>query len=343
MYMYLDQVRTENTSTTMEEPFRPGTQVLAYHGPLVYEAKVLKYHECGKLFVEIGEGRSEPLDQNKIPKFLLESNAYYLHYKGWSPKWDEWVLNERIMEYNDDNLGLLRELRNARKKAIERIDHTGEKEEAREKRAAEKERKKRKAELKVLLRSSTPTGPKIAPKKRVKTDSRGAFDIMLPLRPRIKSFLVDDWACLTKDHKLVDLDTTVPVVQILADFCHYTEEQYPEADLRVLREAVDGLTVYFDHMLHLALLYRFERLQYSRLLAENSRLVPSQKYGVEHLLRLLCNMPGQVAQASMNTVSASMVLAHSKAIMEFVDDRLLHYKSRYMTASPAYDRLARGL
>lgn len=328
----------------MEQPFRPGNQVLAYHGPLVYEAKVLKYHEVGSSVVDIGEGKNEPVTQNKIPKFLTEVNAYYLHYKGWSPKWDEWVSNERIMEYNDDNLGLSRELRNARKKAIERIDHTSEKQEAKESRAREKERKKRKAET----RSSA--GPTVAkspapPKKKLKPESRGSLDIMMTLRPGIKRYLVDDWELLTKDHKLVDLDSAVPVSVILSEYYQFRRNTIGAGDnendaVRVSKEAVDGLEVYFDHMLRFALLYRFERLQYSRLLKENPRFIPSQKYGLEHLLRLLVNMPGQVAQTTMNAVAVHTILGETKLLMEYLDDNLSRFSSRYMNASPAYDRLA---
>lgn len=333
-----------------KERFPPGTQVLAYHGPLVYEAKVLKFRERGKLFVEVGEGQSEPLEANKIPLFLQDGDAYFLHYKGWSPKWDEWVSTERVMEFNNDNLGLSRELRNARKKAIEKMDPTKNvkvnvKEEP-------KERKKRKLpSLSSVPPSSASNGPIDTSKstngsirKRLKQEPRGpSYEIMMPLRPKLKCLLVDDWEFMTKDHKLVDLKTTTPVKNILEDF--YESEQQAGVDdesLRTTREVIDGLAVYFDRMLRFSLLYRFERLQYSEVLQKNPQLDAAEVYGMEHLLRLLVSFPAQVAQTNMNSIALNVLLAQLKRLMIFIDENIGKYASTYMNTSPAYERLSRG-
>jgi hypothetical protein len=45
-----------------------------------------------------------------------KSWQYHLHYKGWSAKWDEWVEESRILEYNDANLVVQKE-NNKKKKA----------------------------------------------------------------------------------------------------------------------------------------------------------------------------------------------------------------------------------
>ncbi len=44
--------------------FSEGEKVLCFHGPLIYEAKVMKAQPGGK---------------------------YRIHYNGWNKKWDEWV------------------------------------------------------------------------------------------------------------------------------------------------------------------------------------------------------------------------------------------------------------
>lgn len=56
--------------------FAEGDTVLAYHGPMIYESKVLKFQESS-----LGAGRFQ----------------YYVHYLGWNKKWDEWVDDHRYV------------------------------------------------------------------------------------------------------------------------------------------------------------------------------------------------------------------------------------------------------
>ncbi|KAH8358505.1 hypothetical protein KR093_000488 [Drosophila rubida] len=64
-------------STTV---FADGERVLCFHGPLIYEAKVLKT-----------KPETTPVE-------------YYIHYAGWSKNWDEWVPESRVLKYNDENV-----------------------------------------------------------------------------------------------------------------------------------------------------------------------------------------------------------------------------------------------
>jgi len=66
--------------------FAEGEKVLCYHGPLLYEAKVLK--------VQV---------KDKVPQFLV-------HYSGWNKTWDEWVPESRGAKWNDANLQKQKEL-----------------------------------------------------------------------------------------------------------------------------------------------------------------------------------------------------------------------------------------
>lgn len=326
------------------EKFRPGSLVLAYHGPLVYEAKVLKFHEKGKQFVETGDGKSEPLNLNRIPKFLSESDAYFLHYKGWSSKWDEWVSTERILELNDDNLGLSRELRNARKTAIERLDHSKKDDEG--KSTVEKKRRRNDSsdDKDIVSSQSSADTPRLngPGRKRTKQESRSSYDIMISLRPQLKCLLVDDWEFMTKDHKLVDLEKCTPVKKILDSFYAYKTSTSKMDALDITREAMDGLAIFFDESLSLSLLYRFERLQYSDLLEKDPNVRPSEVYGLEHLLRLLVILPAQISTTTMDAVSINVLMAEVKELLEYIDDNLDGFVGSYMNASPAYDRLAGG-
>ncbi|XP_017845225.1 nuA4 complex subunit EAF3 homolog isoform X2 [Drosophila busckii] len=66
--------------------FTDGERVLCFHGPLIYEAKVLK------------------------TKTEITPVEYYIHYAGWSKNWDEWVPENRVLKYNDENIKRQKEL-----------------------------------------------------------------------------------------------------------------------------------------------------------------------------------------------------------------------------------------
>ncbi|KAK1323899.1 hypothetical protein QJS10_CPA02g00378 [Acorus calamus] len=59
--------------------FSEGEKVYAYHGPLIYEAKVQK--------VEFRKGEWK----------------YFVHYLGWNKNWDEWVIKDRLLKFNKEN------------------------------------------------------------------------------------------------------------------------------------------------------------------------------------------------------------------------------------------------
>lgn len=320
----------------MDEPtekFRPGCKALAYHGPLVYEAKVLKVHVEGKTFVDLGEGRTEPLLANKIPNFLREKDAYFLHYKGWSSKWDEWVSSERIMEFNDDNLGLSRELRNARKKTIERLDSGRGKD--------DEEENLRKRKRAAKNQTPQPGGKANGSAKRKRPEPKSMYEILLPLRPRLKCVLVDDWEIITRDRKLVDLESTTPVSVILQTYLKQKLETVLEEEYDTIKEVAFGLRTYFDEAFGLRLLYRFERLQYVEEMNRIGHFNPSDIYGVEHLLRLLVSIPGLAGQTSMNLISMNILMKYIEDFLDFIDDNMETFGSVYCNTSPQYDRLSR--
>ena len=323
--------------------FVPGSRVLAYHGPLVYEAKVLKYHEVGLAVVDVEEDKSEPLAKNKIPAFLLDKNAYFLHYKGWNPKWDEWVSSERIIEFNNDNLGLSRELRNARKKTVERLDLGKE---AKAEAAEQKIRRGKKKDSSEALKRSLDASRELSrsngtSRKRHKTETRSGYEIMLPFSPKLKCIMVDDWEIVTKDRKVIDPETTTPVADILQKYLEWKSARQSDELSRTTNEAVSGLKVLFDETFGVDLLYKFERLQYSELLRTRKSACASAIYGVEHLLRLLISLPGRVAQTTMDAVSVNIMMSQMSQLLDYIDENMATLGSSYMNVSSQYDRVAR--
>ncbi|XBI98048.1 hypothetical protein VPH35_018317 [Triticum aestivum] len=68
--------------------FTEGEKVLAYHGRLLYEAKVQK--------TENREGE----------------RWYFVHYLGWNKKCDKWVASDRLLKLTEENVRKQLELKN---------------------------------------------------------------------------------------------------------------------------------------------------------------------------------------------------------------------------------------
>ncbi len=76
--------------------FSAGERILCYHGPLLYEAKILK--------AELWENREE------------NGPHYFVHYKGWKQSWDEWVPEARMCKFNQENINKQKEIKQSKRK-----------------------------------------------------------------------------------------------------------------------------------------------------------------------------------------------------------------------------------
>jgi mortality factor 4-like protein 1 len=70
-------------------PFQKDERVLCFHGQLLYEAKIL----------DVKAGQDGDGWQFKI------------HYKGWKNTWDDWVPQDRVLGFTDENKELASQLR----------------------------------------------------------------------------------------------------------------------------------------------------------------------------------------------------------------------------------------
>lgn len=70
-------------------PFQKDERVLCFHLEMLYEAKVLEIQPN-----EEGDGW-----------------LYKIHYKGWKSSWDDWVSQDRIRKFTDENKELASQLR----------------------------------------------------------------------------------------------------------------------------------------------------------------------------------------------------------------------------------------
>ena len=68
--------------------YQPEEKVLCFHGPLMYQAKILMAEDWKG--TENQHGAVGP--------------HYLVHYQGWKKTWDEWVPDSRLLKYTDENL-----------------------------------------------------------------------------------------------------------------------------------------------------------------------------------------------------------------------------------------------
>ena len=72
----------------MQQKFTADEKVLCYHGPLLYEAKILK-------------SKKESGNYSYFVHYQVKLNSLTLKliwFQGWNKNWDEWVQEGRIMK-----------------------------------------------------------------------------------------------------------------------------------------------------------------------------------------------------------------------------------------------------
>jgi len=314
------------SETPVKRELQAGDIVFAFHGPLIYEAKILRVHRAGSATVET---TTEPEAVSKFPKLtnLMDIDTYFLHYQGWNSKWDEWVGIERILEYNEENI--------FKKKELDQLTKRKASKPAKESSSQPSSQPNTSQSSKLSTTTSKVSKPR---KKKVPT-------IHLKFHNSLKYILVDDWQFITRDRKLVALPSEHPVESILLDYKTFRVKMLDEAQQNVLQEILTGLQLYFDKSLSLILLYKYENLQYLQLLKKNvvnKEIVPSKVYGVEHLLRLLTSLPGLISQTEMDGVSIGVLISEMDNLLLWLADNLKQYLGKYENTSPLYDSLARS-
>ncbi|GMM38106.1 Eaf3 protein [Saccharomycopsis crataegensis] len=316
----------------------PNVKCLAYHGPLLYEAKVLKVYspKTKKITTKDGE---KPLGNTVIPQQLQNATGYFIHYKGWKASWDEWVGDDRVLELNQENVQLQKHLKDsvlASTKAVannnDNVKETGKPDGKSDETEHKGGRRKRGYE-----------------EIEKPEDYHKKPEIYFAMSGTLKALLVNDWEYVTKNHQLVPLPRTPCVVQILKDFKnHYTQtnkKKLTSVDKDILDEVLSGLRLYFDNALGHILLYRFERQQYKEIIHDKQYedKDPSEIYGAEHLLRLFSCLPGLIAQTSMDQQSTGILKNHLEAFIEYLaDNKETLFIENYENTSPSYDAMSRA-
>ncbi|KAI9097061.1 MRG-domain-containing protein [Phlyctochytrium arcticum] len=259
-------------------------RILCYHGPLLYEAKVLK--------TDFWENDGDEDSENYGPH-------YFIHYKGWNVKWDDWVTEARILKWSEENLNKQAELEDTisptGRKASVRIPEKG-------KRASNADRRRR--------RESTLQSPDEADQPQ--WEDAPAFE--LPLSDSLKKILVRDRHCVIEKEALMSLPRTPSISDIFDQFLSQSDARKDE-----ISSLVNGLKMYFNSGLKSILLYQQERPQFAQLAKKSPDVNPCNVYGAEHILRLFVRLPTLVSRVGADQSTLAMMKEHFQSILTFID------------------------
>ncbi|KTW26545.1 uncharacterized protein T551_03462 [Pneumocystis jirovecii RU7] len=289
---------------------------ISFHGPLLYEAKVLS--------AELREPEDGGENAEKEPHLRV-------HYKGWKSTWDEWVPEDRALKWTEENLATQRELRMA---ALAAQKKTGKKSSGRSSESADgpshSRGQKRLRDVDLEKEEDFIAKPEI--------------NIAIP--DALKAQLVDDWENITKNQQLVSLPRSPTVTEILQNYKNSVsstqKKRFSNADADIFEEVISGIKLYFDRCLGNILLYRFERQQYSDIRKTYKDKEMSDIYGAEHLLRLFVSLPELIAHTNMDHQSIQILKNYIKEFLKFLTKNQSEYFLKvYENASPNYQSLAR--
>ncbi|KAK7696372.1 hypothetical protein QCA50_001026 [Cerrena zonata] len=322
-----------SSSTTVPiQTYSPNERVLCYHGPLIYEAKVLKTENWDETNTKVG----------------TIGPHYFVHYKGWKQTWDEWVHPSRLLKLNETNIALQKNLQQANAAAV--ASSTGSASVAAKGGAAGGRHV-----AKDVGRSGRKDGARGTKRGREEDDGSKKPEMKINVPEVLKVLLVDDWEAVTKNSHLVPLPRQPCVNEILEEFKQYILGQ-PKTHLRdpptLLPTIIAGLQTYFDRALGANLLYRFERPQYAEMRRQyvtGPQVIVGQEremssiYGAEHLLRMLVSLPTMVSSSTMDPESVGLVRDYVNELMTWMAmDRDRIFIKEYESASIAYQNISRS-
>ncbi|ORY33051.1 chromatin modification-related protein EAF3 [Naematelia encephala] len=300
--------------------FMTDEYVLAYHGPLLYEARIL-----------LAENWTESTT-------LLGSTGphYFIHYKGWKQTWDEWVPEQRLLKLNEQGFAKRRQLieQQTKKTRPPGADSPST--------SASKGKEKS-----SVGKKGEPVGKKRTRDSGVDTEAdylkRPEVKIVIP--DALKLQLVDDWENVTKNNQLVTLPRRPNVRDLLEEYRNYVNDTKKDRTARataLLSEIISGITLYFDKALGNNLLYRFERAQYVEQKRANSDKAMSEIYGAEHLLRLFVNFGPFIAYTNIDTESLNILREYINDIMKWmIKEQKRLFVKEYETTTTQYQNLSR--
>lgn len=178
--------------------------VLAYHGDVIYDAKVLK--------IDHGQGVIEQDAQAK-PMKPTPATQYFVHYTGWNSKWDEWVAVNRVLEVTPAN----RQLQKEAKIAAKSKKSTGGQKKKRIRTGGIDPKELKKSPFKKLKRYVDNDTEELADENGSGIGAAPGKQVTIQMPFALKKQLVEDWKQITQEpYKLVPLPRKPSVSQVLS-------------------------------------------------------------------------------------------------------------------------------
>ncbi|XP_037475379.1 protein MRG1-like isoform X4 [Triticum dicoccoides] len=271
--------------------FTEGEKVLAYHGPLLYEAKVQK-------------------TENREDEW-----RYFVHYLGWNKNWDEWVASDRLLKLTEENVRKQLELKN---QSGDKTVRTGGRS-AQHNPKGSNDAKGDKEDTKGLVKGKKRKN-QLGVEEKERRSSESLLMSQFPVT--LKKQLVDDWEFVTQLGKLVKLPRSPTVDDILTKYLEYRVKK----DNKIsdsCAEVTKGLRCYFDKALPAMLLYKKEQKQYKEEIKGD--VSPSTVYGAEHLLRLFVKLPELLSSVNMEEDALNKLQQKLLDILKFLQKNQVHF------------------
>ncbi|GAA6036914.1 hypothetical protein JCM8097_006351 [Rhodosporidiobolus ruineniae] len=307
------------TSQAPKLNYAENERVLCFHGPLMYEAKILKAE-----FWEKGKNKSGQTGPH-----------YFVHYKGWKVTWDEWVPEERLNKYNEEGIRKQKALVEA-----QRARDAAERAAAKAAEAAQRDAAGRPGGA----GAGTARGQKRGRDEWAEDEYLKRPEVKISIPDNLKVQLVDDWEAITKNQQLVPLPRVPNVDTILDEWMIYLQNE-DEDKKRIAAEVAAGLGLYFNKALGNNLLYRFERGQYQEQYKalQGTDKQMSSVYGGEHLLRLFVNLPELLAHTTLDPESMAVLKENMVQFLQWMDlNRKVLFVPEYIGTSSGYQNNNRG-